>query len=97
MVKVSCFPLQASAASAVAFSFGAGIPLLAGAFIDNWRLRIMTVCLVTAFLLVLSGGLGAFLGGAAIWRGSVRVLVGGVLAMGATYGIGLAFGAPPVG
>jgi VIT1/CCC1 family predicted Fe2+/Mn2+ transporter len=57
----------------------------------------MTVCLVTAALLVVSGGLGAFLGGAPIWKGSARVLLGGTLAMGATYGIGLAFGAPPVG
>jgi VIT1/CCC1 family predicted Fe2+/Mn2+ transporter len=88
-------PLQASVASAVAFSVGAGVPLLAGAFVPGSAGRIGAVVAVTAAMLVAIGSLGAHLGGARIWRGALRVLVGGCLAMGATFGIGAAFGATP--
>ena len=57
--------------------------------------RIGAVVAVTTVMLVLIGGLGAHLGGAKIWKGALRVLIGGWLAMGATYGIGAAFGAAP--
>ncbi len=36
--------------------------------------------------------LGAGLGGASLARGGVRVVIGGWLAMGITYGFGRAFG-----
>ncbi|KAF6265570.1 Ccc1 family [Scenedesmus sp. NREL 46B-D3] len=86
-------PLQASWTSAVAFSMGAGLPLLAGAFIAVWRIRIVAVCLVSAAALVLFGSLGAALGGARVGKGATRVLVGGCIAMGVTYAIGAAFAA----
>lgn len=86
-------PHQASWTSACAFSVGAGLPLLAGCFIPNWQLRIVSVCLVAAVTLCLFGGLGAHLGGAPLWKGSMRVFVGGCIAMGMTYGIGAAFAA----
>jgi VIT1/CCC1 family predicted Fe2+/Mn2+ transporter len=88
-------PLQASVASAAAFSVGAGVPLLAGAFVPGSAERIGAVVAVTSVMLVLIGGLGAHLGGARIWKGALRVLIGGLLAMGATFGIGAAFGAAP--
>jgi VIT1/CCC1 family predicted Fe2+/Mn2+ transporter len=56
--------------------------------------------LATTAGLLAFGGTGAFLGGARVWRGALRVLVGGMLAMGASYGIGAAFSAAfgvPVG
>lgn len=43
--------------------------------------------------LALFGGLGAALGGASVARGAARVLVGGVLAMAATFGIGRLYSA----
>uniref|UniRef100_A0A383V272 Uncharacterized protein n=1 Tax=Tetradesmus obliquus TaxID=3088 RepID=A0A383V272_TETOB len=86
-------PLQASWTSAVAFSMGAGLPLLAGAFIGDWRMRIISVALVSAAALVLFGGLGASLGGAKVSKGALRVLIGGLIAMGVTYAIGAAFAA----
>jgi len=77
----------------VAFSIGAGLPLLAGAFLVDWRMRILSVVLATALGLLLFGAAGAALGGASMPRGALRVLIGGVIAMGVTYGIGSAFAA----
>lgn len=88
-----CCVAQASWTSAVAFSMGAGLPLLAGAFIGDWRMRIISVVLVSAAALVLFGGLGASLGGAKVSKGALRVLIGGLIAMGVTYAIGAAFAA----
>ena len=85
-------PLQASVASAAAFSLGAAIPLAAGAFILDAQLRLGAVLAAAVAGLALFGGSGAWLGGASVARGSLRVLVGGLLAMGCTFGIGRLFG-----
>ena len=85
-------PLQASVVSAIAFSLGAAMPLLAGAFVTDFALRTGLVCGVTAIALVAFGGVGAWLGDANVFKGGARVLVGGSLAMAITYGIGRAFG-----
>jgi VIT1/CCC1 family predicted Fe2+/Mn2+ transporter len=85
--------LQASWTSALAFSLGAALPLLSGAFIQQWQVRIAAVVLVSALALCFFGALGAHLGGANRVKGAVRVFVGGSIAMAATYGIGAAFSA----
>ncbi|GBF96679.1 Fe(2+) (Mn2+) transporter pcl1 [Raphidocelis subcapitata] len=85
-------PVQASAASAVAFSLGAAVPLLTGAFIADALTRLLAVGAAATLGLALFGGSGAWLGGASVAKGSARVLVGGWLAMGITFGIGKLFG-----
>lgn len=86
-------PIQASVAGFLSFVLGAAVPLLAGAFVRDAVLRIIAVlCAATAGLL-LFGGSGAALGGAKVWKGALRVLIGGWAAMGLTYGIGAAFAA----
>ena len=60
------------------------MPLLAGSFIPSWRMRIACVCIVTAFMLIAIGAVGAHLGGASHAKGALRVLVGGSVAMGVT-------------
>ncbi|KAI8475047.1 MAG: Ccc1 family [Monoraphidium minutum] len=85
-------PLQASVASALAFSFGAAIPLLTGAFLHDSYIRLLAVCGAATFGLALFGGSGAYLGGASVVRGAARVLFGGWLAMLVTFGIGKLFG-----
>lgn len=85
--------LQASWTSALAFSLGAALPLLSGAFIQQWQVRIAAVVLVSALTLCFFGALGAHLGGANRAKGALRVFVGGSIAMAATYGIGAAFSA----
>jgi VIT1/CCC1 family predicted Fe2+/Mn2+ transporter len=88
-------PLQASLASALAFTVGAGVPLLAGAFLQDRAARIGSVVAATTAMMLVTGALGASLGGAPIWKGALRVLVGGWIAMALTFGIGTAFGAAP--
>jgi VIT1/CCC1 family predicted Fe2+/Mn2+ transporter len=84
-------PLQAALVSALAFSVGAGIPLLAGSFLREPLMRLISVVVAAIVGLMIFGGVGAWLGGASIWRGSLRVVLGGAAAMGITYGIGYAF------
>ena len=86
-------PLQACLASAFAFCIGAGIPLLAASFITDHAMRIMSLVLATTAALTAFGSLGAWLGGANMFKGAARVIFGGWIALGVTYGIGRAFGA----
>eukprot|EP00878_Enallax_costatus_P003298 GHUV01003503.1.p1 GENE.GHUV01003503.1~~GHUV01003503.1.p1 ORF type:complete len:252 (+),score=46.60 GHUV01003503.1:331-1086(+) len=88
-------PVQACVTSATAFSMGAAVPILAGAFIAEALPRIISVAAAATVALITFGALGAGLGGAALWKGALRVLVGGWLAMGITYAIGMAFDASP--
>ncbi|KAL3679002.1 hypothetical protein R1sor_021958 [Riccia sorocarpa] len=80
-------PMQAALASAMAFSLGGGVPLLAGAFISSLKTRIIVVVTASSVALATFGAVGARLGGAPMWKAALRVLLGGWLAMGLTYGI----------
>jgi hypothetical protein len=51
----------------------------------------LVVSLVSAAGLAFFGWLGAFLGGARVLVGTLRVLIGGIIALGATYAIGYGF------
>jgi VIT1/CCC1 family predicted Fe2+/Mn2+ transporter len=81
--------------SAFAFSLGAAIPLLSGAFLPDPRVRMLSVAAASTFGLALFGAVGASLGGARVLVGALRVLIGGCLAMALTYAVGTLFGAPP--
>ncbi|XP_064989534.1 vacuolar iron transporter homolog 2-like [Musa acuminata AAA Group] len=89
-------PLLAAAASALAFSLGAVLPLLAGAFIMSGEVRVGVVCAVSSLGLAGFGAAGAVLGGANVPNSVLRLLIGGWLAMLVTYGVlrvsGLVFG-----
>ncbi|KAA8522160.1 hypothetical protein F0562_012833 [Nyssa sinensis] len=80
-------PAQAAAASARAFSIGAMVPLLAAPFIRDYKVRIGVVIGAVSMALVVVGWLGAALGRAPAARSSVRVLVGGWLAMAVSFGL----------
>ncbi|WCJ43374.1 Vacuolar iron transporter (VIT) family protein [Euphorbia peplus] len=80
-------PLQAAAASALAFSVGAMVPLLAASFIREYRARLGAVVASVALALLVFGWLGAVLGKAPVVRSSARVLVGGLMAMAITFGL----------
>jgi VIT1/CCC1 family predicted Fe2+/Mn2+ transporter len=78
--------------SALAFSLGAGIPLLTAALTtDDSRITI-TLAVVTASLAGL-GWTAAKYGRAEKTRPTIRVVAGGVIAMGITIGIGQILGA----
>ncbi|GKV30981.1 hypothetical protein SLEP1_g39734 [Rubroshorea leprosula] len=80
-------PFQAAAASALAFSAGAMVPLLAASFLREYKVRLAVVVGAVSLALVLFGWLGAVLGKAPLLRSSVRVLVGGWVAMAITFGL----------
>jgi VIT1/CCC1 family predicted Fe2+/Mn2+ transporter len=84
-------PLQAALTSAVTFSVGAILPLLAVLFLPTAHVAI-AVTLVTLLGLAILGATGARLGGANIGLGVVRVTVWGAAAMGFTSVVGYLFG-----
>lgn len=79
-------PLQAAVASALAFGVGAVVPLLGAAFIKEYVVRVGVVVVVVSLALLGFGGLGAVLGKAPVVKSSLRVLLGGWVAMGITFG-----------
>ncbi|KAL3592545.1 hypothetical protein D5086_011185 [Populus alba] len=76
-----------AAASALAFSVGALVPLLAASFIREYKVRLGVVVAAVTLALMIFGWLGAVLGKAPAVRSSLRVLVGGWLAMAITFGL----------
>jgi VIT1/CCC1 family predicted Fe2+/Mn2+ transporter len=80
-------PVQAAAASALAFSVGALLPLLAAGFIVGYRMRVAVVVAVATMALAAFGCVGAVLGRAPMARSCARVMVGGLATMGVTFGL----------
>ncbi|KAL8536094.1 hypothetical protein ACS0TY_011651 [Phlomoides rotata] len=80
-------PIQAAMASALAFSLGAMVPLLAAAFITNHKVRLGVVVAATTVGLVGFGGVGAVLGKTRVAWSCIRVLIGGWMAMAITFGL----------
>lgn len=80
-------PMKAAVASAVAFAVGAAVPLVAAAFITNYKVRLAAVVAASSLALIVFGALGAYLGKAPLVKSSLRVLIGGLVAMGITFGL----------
>ena len=79
-----------------AFTVGALLPLLAIVLPPvGWRVPVTVVAVVLA--LATTGWLSARLGDADARRATVRVVVGGLIAMAVTYAIGTAVGTRVVG
>jgi VIT1/CCC1 family predicted Fe2+/Mn2+ transporter len=73
------------------FVAGAILPLLA-AVLTTGLLVVITVVGVSLMVMALLGALGAVTGGAPVWKGALRVVFWGALAMAVTAGVGAAFG-----
>ncbi|KAL7602005.1 hypothetical protein Lser_V15G24323 [Lactuca serriola] len=80
-------PIQAAAASALAFMLGAIMPLLAAAFIMDHKVRLGVVAATVSLGLVVFGWIGAVLGGSRVVKSCFRILVGGWMAMAITFGL----------
>ncbi len=80
-------PWQAAISSAISFTTGAVLPLLA-ILLTPAHLRIPVTFLVVAAALALAGFISATIGDAHRSRAVLRVTVGGVIAMVVTYAIG---------
>ncbi|XP_024523566.1 vacuolar iron transporter homolog 2 [Selaginella moellendorffii] len=80
-------PIQAALASATAFSSGGMIPLLAGAFVEGFKLRMIALAVSTSAGLFIFGAIGAWMGGSPLPKSIARVVLGGWMAMLVTFGI----------
>lgn len=80
-------PLQAALASAVAFSLGAVVPVLA-TVIATKSASAAAIVISSLIMLGVSGAIGAIIGGGHRVRAALRVFIGGGAAMAITYGIG---------
>ncbi|QIS02042.1 VIT family protein [Nocardia brasiliensis] len=80
-------PWHAALSSAIAFTLGALLPLLA-ILLPPVSARIPVTFVAVIVALALTGSISARLGGSGLGRAVLRVVVGGALAMAVTYGIG---------
>jgi VIT1/CCC1 family predicted Fe2+/Mn2+ transporter len=85
-------PAQAAAASAVSFTVGALLPLLA-ILLPPATLRVPVTVAAVLSALALAGAVSARIGRASLRRAVLRVVVGGALGLAITYGVGHLFGA----
>jgi vacuolar iron transporter family protein len=85
-------PWHAALASAVAFTLGAVLPMLAILLPpEHWRVPVTFVAVLLA--LAITGWFGAYIGGGSRLRAAIRVVVGGALALAATFLVGNLLGA----
>lgn len=84
-------PIHASAASALSFTLGALLPMLAILLPPpTWRVPVTFVAVLVA--LAIAGGISARIGRSDPRRAVLRVVIGGAVGLALTYGIGHLFG-----
>jgi len=83
-------PIQAAFTSAASFGVGATMPLLAVA-VGPGSTVIPVVSVISLVFLAILGGLAAYVGGASVAMGAIRVTFWGALAMALTAGVGKVF------
>jgi vacuolar iron transporter family protein len=84
-------PFQAALASGASFTMGAVIPLMTAAIVRD-AIMAPLVGGISLTILALLGGLAAYVGGAGVTVGALRVLLWGALTMGLTLGAGTLVG-----
>jgi vacuolar iron transporter family protein len=84
-------PVQAAGASALSFTLGALLPMLA-ILLPPASLRVPVTFGAVLIALSLTGAVSARLGGSNVRRAVLRVVIGGALGLAFTYGIGHLFG-----
>ncbi|MEH0111396.1 VIT family protein [Tersicoccus sp. MR15.9] len=89
-------PWHAASASFVAFLIGAVLPLIA-VLLPPAGLRVPVTVVVTLIALAITGAVSARLGGAPQLRATLRVVIGGALALAATFLVGRLLGVSGVG
>ncbi|NVM95177.1 VIT1/CCC1 transporter family protein [Arthrobacter wenxiniae] len=85
-------PWHAAFASAIAFTLGAVLPMLA-ILLPPAGMRVPATFVVVLAALGITGWIGATIGGGSKPRAASRVVAGGALALAATFGIGSLLGA----
>lgn len=90
MEQTQAQPVQAAMSSALSFSVGALCPLLTILCLPEAYLQYAIVIAGIVFLGVL-GGVASYVGGSPIVKGTVRVMIWGILAMGFSFIVGSFF------
>ncbi len=85
-------PWHAAISSAIAFTLGALLPLLA-IVLATPAMRVPLTFAVVIIALAITGSVSAHLGGAGRRRATIRLVLGGALAMTVTYAVGQLLGA----
>lgn len=83
-------PWHAAFASAIAFTIGGVLPLLTILLPGAYRIPVTFVVVLIA--LAVTGYVAAWIGGSSRVRAMIRVLIGGALALAATFAIGALLG-----
>jgi VIT1/CCC1 family predicted Fe2+/Mn2+ transporter len=84
-------PMHAAISSLVAFTLGGAIPFLTIILVPAGA-RVWATTVAVGIALLVVGYFSASVGGASRRRAMARVLIGGILAMAITYGVGFIFG-----
>ncbi len=84
-------PVQAASASALSFTSGALLPMLA-ILLPPAGLRVPVTFVAVLIALGVTGAVSARLGGSDVRRAVLRVVIGGAIGLAFTYGIGHLFG-----
>lgn len=85
-------PWHAAGASALAFTIGSLLPLVA-ILLPPPHVRVAVTFVVVVLALAMTGAISAKLGSAGVGRAVTRLVVGGALAMAVTFGVGQVVGA----
>ena len=83
-------PWAAAASSMISFFAGALLPFLTVIFAAE-QFRIPATILASIIALGATGAAGAYLGGSAMWKSVIRVVIGGAAALAITFAIGSLF------
>jgi VIT1/CCC1 family predicted Fe2+/Mn2+ transporter len=84
-------PTQAAAASALSFSLGALVPLIA-ILLPPERLRVVVTAVTVLATLAAAGAISAHIGGSDPRRAVMRITIGGAAGLAFTYAVGSLFG-----
>ena len=84
-------PFQAAAASALSFTVGALLPLLA-ILLPPAHLRVAVTVAAVLIALGVAGAGSARIGGSSVRRAVLRIVIGGAAGLAFTYGVGHLFG-----
>lgn len=84
-------PWHAAGASFAAFLVGALLPMIA-ILLPPAGLRVPVTFVATIVALALTGAIAAHIGGSSRGKAALRVVIGGALALGVTYGLGSLLG-----
>ena len=85
-------PWHAALSSAIAFTLGAVLPLLAILLAPS-AIRVPVTFAVVILALAITGTVSAHLGGSGRRRATIRLVLGGALAMAVTFAVGHLLGA----